>query len=209
MPLSTLLREGTKASHRAAESTPFVQAFLAGRVSAAAYRELLMRLYQVYTALEHGLAHHAAHPLVGGVHTPALIRTPALEADLHFFYGAGWRTALQPTPATTAYVDRLQTLTTDWPLGLVAHHYTRYLGDLSGGQALKRIAARTFHLADGDGVAFYEFPAIPDHQRFKTEYRARLDGLALTPEEADQLVAEANRAFAHNTEVFAELLAPV
>jgi len=207
MTLALMLREGTKTSHRAAESTPFIQAFFAAKVSADAYRELLIRLYQVYTALEHSFAEHQHHPVLGRLHSAALARTTALESDLQFYYGDDWQHHIQPTPATKTYVERIRTLAREWPLGLVAHHYTRYLGDLSGGQVLKRIATKAFQLMDGRGVAFYEFPAIPNHDEFKAKYRATLDELALESETAQKIVDEANHAFHLNTQLFTELQA--
>ena len=39
------------------------------------------------------------------------------------------------------------------PYLLIAHHYTRYLGDLSGGQILKNIAQKALNL-DQQGLAF-------------------------------------------------------
>lgn len=207
MTLAHMLREGTKTAHRAAESTPFIQAFFAAKVSPAVYRELLVRLYQVYTALEHSFAEYHQHPVLGRLHSTALARTAALEKDLEFFYGVGWQSHIRPTPATETYVARIRTLAREWPLGLVAHHYTRYLGDLSGGQVLKRIATKSFQLVDSRGVAFYEFPAIPNHDAFKAEYRATLDTLELENETAQKIVAEANHVFQLNTQPFYELSA--
>jgi len=43
--------------------------------------------------------------------------------------------------------------------------YTRYIGDLSGGQILKGIAQRS--ISDGQGTAFYEFKDIPNEKQFK------------------------------------------
>lgn len=207
MTLAHMLREGTKSAHRAAESTPFIQAFFAAKVSPAAYRELLVRLYQVYTALEHSFAEHNQHSVLGRLHSTALARTAALEKDLEFYYGADWQSHIRPTPATETYVARIRMLAREWPLGLVAHHYTRYLGDLSGGQVLKRIATKAFQLVDNQGVAFYEFPAIANHDAFKTDYRATLDMLALENETAQKIVDEANHAFQLNTQLFYELSA--
>lgn len=202
MSLSTQLREGTQQSHRAAESTPFIQAFFAARITPDTYRELLTRLYQVYATLEQ---HCATQPPLSQLHSLALSRTAALECDLHYYYGADWRNYVSPTPATQRYVERLKTLASDWPLGLVAHHYTRYLGDLSGGQILKRIAIKAFKLTAGQGVAFYEFPDIPNADQFKADYRARLDALPLPDTLALKVVDEANTAFELNRQVFAEL----
>ena len=49
-------------------------------------------------------------------------------------------------PPPTAYRARLLEQAAEWAALLVAHHYTRYLGDLSGGQAIGRILDRTFEL---------------------------------------------------------------
>lgn len=202
MPLSTKLREGTKVSHRTAETTPFIQAFFAAQVTVEAYRELLARLYQVYGMLEQSCE---GHPALGTLHSSALSRTQALERDLIHYYGEDWRDHICPTPATQAYVERIRSVAGEWQAGLVAHHYTRYLGDLSGGQILKRIAIKAFKLTNGQGVAFYEFPGIPDIDQFKTEYRAKLDALPIEDEVAQKIVEEANHAFYLNTQLFAEL----
>ncbi|MBL8044954.1 MAG: biliverdin-producing heme oxygenase [Anaerolineales bacterium] len=207
MSLSAALREGTKHAHRAAENTPFIRAFLAAQVSPETYGQLLARLYQVYSVLEASLEKHRAHPLVSTIHSEALSRIAALECDLLHFLGADWPSRIHPTPATQTYTARIQQLAQEWPLGLIAHHYTRYLGDLSGGQALKRVATKAFNLQNGQGVAFYEFPQIPDPQQFKAEYRNQLDQLAIDAATIEQLTQEANRAFELNTHLFAELSA--
>ncbi len=86
----------------------------------------------------------------------------------------------------------------------MAHHYTRYLGDLSGGQAIGRILERSFEL-DGQGLEFYEFPVRP--KPYKDAYRDRLDGLGLDDDEIDRVVDEVKLAFALNQRVFDELAA--
>ena len=68
---------------------------------------------------------------------------------------------------------------------LVAHNYARYLGDLSGGQAVGKILDRTFDLS-GARLAFYEFPMRP--KPYKDSYRAKLDALSLDAEEIDGTV---------------------
>ena len=103
------------------------------------------------------LARHAATPGVGAggdaraVSQPGHRRRPA---------GAGRRTALAGAPlarATQHYVERLHELSAAKPGLLVAHAYVRYLGDLNGGQALRRVVARSLGLADGTGTQFYDF----------------------------------------------------
>ncbi len=87
----------------------------------------------------------------------------------------------------------------------VAHHYTRYLGDLSGGQAIGRILARTYELDRPEGVRFYDFPAIPKPKPYKDGYRARLDALPLDEDEKAVVLAEVKATFDLNGALFAEL----
>jgi heme oxygenase len=87
----------------------------------------------------------------------------------------------------------------------VAHSYTRYLGDLSGGQILKNIAVNAMNLTDGQGTAFYEFETISDEKAFKNQYRAALNELPIDEATADRIVDEANDAFGKNMKMFMEL----
>lgn len=208
-PLSVRLRAGTREAHRQAEGTPFIRQFFAGLLTRQAYREFLVQLLHIYTALEEGHERHREQRLLAGLYYPELFRREALLDDLHFYFGdQGWEyTPLRQ--ATRAYARRIRELTEGWSEGLVAHHYTRYLGDLSGGQALKRIVARTFGLDSSAGLAFYEFPLIPDHARFKEAYRAQLDRMPVNEAAAQDIVAEANRAFALNRELFDAMLETV
>lgn len=87
----------------------------------------------------------------------------------------------------------------------MAHHYTRYLGDLSGGQAIGRILARTYELEGLDGIGFYDFPEIAKPKVYKDGYRARLDALPLDEAEHQFVLAEVQRVFGFNGALFAEL----
>ena len=200
-PLSTAMRTGSAAEHRAAEGTSFVTELLAGRLPAAAYADYLLRLREVYAALERAVRSRRADPLVAAVHDPALERSAALEADLDHW--APHRPAAVTTPAVAAYRERLQAATS-WGGLLVAHHYTRYLGDLSGGQAIGRALDRTYDLG-GAGTAFYAFAAVPKPKPYKDAYRARLDALALSAGEKLRVVEEVQVAFRLNRDLLAEL----
>ena len=204
--LSTMLREGTMEVHRTAEKTPFMQAFFTGQIDSFAYQEFLLRLYQVYGSLERIHASFQEHPLLGWFYDHRLLRTSKLVADLEYFIGPRWRSeGMMLSTAARVYIERLITLARGWPEGLIAHHYVRYLGDLSGGQVLKRLVQRTFSLLPGEGVAFYEFPDIPDSSAFKAEYRRKLDALPVDKATARRIVDEANAAFWLNVHLMANL----
>ncbi len=84
----------------------------------------------------------------------------------------------------------------------MAHHYTRYLGDLSGGRGIGKILDRTFDLG-GAGLAFYDFPVRP--KPYKDAYRTRLDALAADAGDIDRIVGEVKIAFGLNQAIFDEL----
>lgn len=203
--LALRLREGTKQAHTLAESASFVTCFLKGVVEKTSYRKLLANFYYIYGALEEALEGHRDHPLMQAVYTPQLFRKASLEQDLIYYYGTDWRNQIQPSVACTAYVQRIQELARTEPELLIAHCYTRYMGDLSGGQILKGIAERAMQLNDGVGTAFYRFETITDEKAFKQGYRQALDHLPLSEAQVEKIVAEANLSFQYNIKLFQEL----
>lgn len=203
--LAEKLREGTKKAHTMAENMGFVRCFLRGVVEKNSYRKLVANFYFAYTAMEEELERHKHHPVVSKVYFPELHRKVALEQDLAYYYGPDWREQIALTPAGQAYVDRIREVANHQPELLLGHSYTRYLGDLSGGQILKGIAQRAMNLSEGEGTAFYEFDEIADEKAFKVKYRASLDEAPVDEAMADAIVEEANDAFGRNMEMFQEL----
>lgn len=203
--LAIKLREGTKKSHSMAENMGFVRCFLRGVVEKNSYRRLVANLYFVYSAMEAEMDKLLDHPIVSQIRFPELDRKQALEQDLAYYFGSNWRDTVAPSPVAQEYVARIQEIARTEPELLVAHSYTRYLGDLSGGQILKKIAVTAMGLQEGQGTAFYEFAQVSDEKAFKTQYRATLDGLAVDEATADRIVDEANAAFGMNMKMFGEL----
>lgn len=197
-PFSVAMKEGSAAEHDAAEQSPFVSELLGGRVNGEGYADYLRRLRVVYGALEDAVRARRDDPLVAAIYDPALERMTAIDADLeHWAPGA---TREVESPAAAAYRDRIAG--TSWGGALVAHHYTRYLGDLSGGQVIGKFLDREFKLG-GAGLAFYEFPVRA--KPYKDAYRARLDGLPLDADEIGRAVDEVKVAFGLNQALFDEL----
>jgi heme oxygenase (biliverdin-producing, ferredoxin) len=203
--LASKLRIGTKKAHTMAENVGFVKCFLKGVVEKTSYRKLVGNFYFVYSAMEEEMEKHKNHPIVGKINFPQLNRKQSLEEDLTYYYGANWRDQIKVSPAGAAYVERIRNISATAPELLISHSYTRYMGDLSGGQILKGIAQNAMNLSDGDGTAFYEFPEISDEKAFKANYRAALDEMPLDEATCDRIVEEANDAFRVNMKMFQEL----
>uniref|UniRef100_A0A3B3SFK8 heme oxygenase (biliverdin-producing) n=1 Tax=Paramormyrops kingsleyae TaxID=1676925 RepID=A0A3B3SFK8_9TELE len=168
---------------------------------------LLFSLYEIYNALEEELDRNASHPSVAPIYFPQeLARLESLKKDLAHFYGQNWRERVIVPAATQRYTQRLRQVGKENPEYLVAHAYTRYLGDLSGGQVLGRITQKSLGLKNGDGLSFFSFPGVSSPNRFKQLYRSRMNSIELTEEERKGLLEEAVRAFQLNVEVFDDLL---
>ena len=202
---SKQLKEGTKKSHTMAENTSFVASFLRGVVDESKYRQLVANFYFIYHALETEIENNKDNPFVGPMRLNGLSRHDALIKDCEYFYGDDWREKIYPTEQTQRYVNRIHEVAKENPELLIAHHYTRYMGDLSGGQILKGIAQKALGLKE-DGLAFYEFPEISDKKGFKESYRRVLDTIIpATQKDVDGIIVEANYAFRLNMYMFEEI----
>ncbi|MFE4593490.1 biliverdin-producing heme oxygenase [Streptomyces laurentii] len=205
-PFSTLIRTASHERHTEAETSGFMTDLLGGRLGVDAYTRYTEQLWFVYRALEDGAGALRPDPVAGPFVQPELFRTQALERDLAHLRGADWRAGVSALPATRAYAARIAECARDWPGGYVAHHYTRYLGDLSGGQIIRDRAERAWGFArKGDGVRFYVFDAIPNPAAFKRAYRELLDAVAADELEKRRIVDECKRAFDFNGAMFREL----
>jgi heme oxygenase len=193
--LAAKLREGTKKPHSTAENTGFVLCLIKGVVEPISLRKFISYLYFVYSALEQNLEKHRNHPVVGPMYFPELNRTANLQQDLAYYYGENWRDQITPSENCDTFVARIHAVSVTHPELLVAHAYTRYLGDLSGGQAFRKIFRNALNLPEDQGTRFYEFDEITDIQGFKGRYREALDSLVVSDEMADKIVAEANESF--------------
>ncbi|TSD47591.1 biliverdin-producing heme oxygenase [Rhodococcus sp. KBS0724] len=201
---SERIKAQTDAAHRETEQSRFVGALLGGELTTAGYAALLGQTYLVYTSLEEAGRAHADNALVNPFLSDDLLRVAALEADLEFLNGPNWREGLEALPATQRYVARLQEVAFDWPAGFVAHHYLRYMGDLSGGQIIRRMLERAYGF-ETDGLRFYIFDGIPKPKPFKDAYRANLDALAISPDDQQKFIDEVNLAYRLNGDLFADL----
>jgi len=196
--LSTRVRTGTRAEHDAAQGSGFLDALSDGRLPMTAYADLAAQHYAIYETLEEAATVMADDPSAGAFVFPELTRLPALAADLRFLGDSP-----PVLPATEVYCDRLLEVAFDRPAAFVAHHYTRYLGDLSGGQYLGPAIARAYGL-NGDGHRFFVFPGVHP-PAFRTRYRELLDRVAWPSDEQDEFLAEVSRAYQLNIAVLAEL----
>ncbi|CAM5378169.1 heme oxygenase [Streptomyces spiroverticillatus] len=205
-PFSTQIRVASHEQHTEAETSTFMSDLLGGKLGVDAYTRYTEQLWFVYKALEDAAPSLAADPVAGPFIQPELMRVAELERDLAHLRGENWRDGLVALPATAAYAARVTECAATWPGGYVAHHYTRYLGDLSGGQIIRDKAEKTWGFErKGDGVRFYVFEGVSNPAAFKRNYRELLDTIAADELEKKRIIEECKKAFDFNGAVFREL----
>lgn len=205
VPFSHALRERTRTIHGHTEGASFMHDLMSGKGSRDDYVALVAQHYFMYEAIEAVAEEMRRDPVASPFITPQLTRLPALVADLEFLLGPEWRTFCAPLPSTTRYVERIHEVS-GWAGGFIAHHYTRYLGDLSGGQHIYKVMQKRFGF-DNDGVGFYLFDQIADPASFKDTYRAELDAVEWDEVERERVIDEVMNAYRLNTAVFEDLSA--
>ncbi len=202
LPFSQQIRAATAHSHEAAQATGFMSALFAGRVDRRRYARYVAQNRFIYEALDRAGTALQNDATTGAFIDSRLDRLPSVDADLEHLLGNAWQSSLTPLTSTRRYVEAIAHAST-WPGGYVAHHYVRYLGDLSGGQHIARIVKKTFGFED-DGVRGFAFP-IDDLAAFKESYRQRLDDAPWGVQERNWIVEEILNAYDLATEMLHDL----
>jgi heme oxygenase len=201
--VAALIRAASADDHRATENRGFITRLMGGELSLADYTRYLAQFGWVYEALE---SRADAGP---DVFDPRLRRMSRIESDLEALGAADWRDRYAALPATAAYARHLRSLIEssddlDRTVRYLAHHYARYLGDLSGGQAIAALVARHYG-ATPEQLSFYDFSELGSVVVAKRDYRDRMNALPLDAAAVDALTDEVRAAFAFNGAIFDEL----
>ncbi|SEF36707.1 heme oxygenase [Amycolatopsis pretoriensis] len=202
-PFSATLRASTLEVHEKANYSTYMRALLGGELTQEGYTQLAIQYYFVYGAIEAASDRMAGDAVGGEFVFDELRRLPNLERDLAHLVGPDWRSTISPLASTQAYVARVEEASS-WAGGYVAHHYTRYLGDIAGGQAIRRLLERQYDVAEA-GTLFYHFEGIGSAPRFRDAYRAKLDNAPWDEAERARVIDETLVAFECNVAVFEEL----
>ena len=199
-PFSEQLHQASKSLHIEAERSGVIAQILKGAASVEAYSLYLRSLHPAYEALEQGLALHQYTHAVGQVARAEVYRAESLAADLNVLAGPDWRTDLPVLPEASAYADVIDHATEDGGERLIAHAYTRYMGDLSGGQIMARLLGERLGLPPG-ALGFYRFDQIADMPAYKSAYRSWLDAAGALLTNPPVVAQEAQVAFRLNIDV--------
>ena len=187
-PFSARLKASTATIHDEVEHTTFIVDLMEGRLDSQAYALLLKQYDVIYAVLESRSREFADDPVFAPFFDAALFRAERIAADLTALDG----TELPVMPSATVYATHLAGL--ERAEQVIAHHYTRYLGDLSGGQAIGTLMGRHYSLP-ATSLTMWDFTALGKTKPYKDAYRSRLDQVAATGGDEQIVVDETMEAF--------------
>lgn len=207
MTLSARVRKLTQDDHTAAETSSFITELMSGNRSTRDYALLLSQYFFIYASLDAAseqLRSSTHLPGVAQLLDPKLDRREAIRTDLkNILPSVGLSNQPVQLEATAEYAARIREVAED-PARLSAHHYLRYLGDLSGGLAIARLVQRHYDIPD-EQLNMYTFASIPKPKLYKDAYREQLNNLGLTSAQEDVFIREASRGFQYNKAIFEAL----
>lgn len=170
----TTLKELTHESHELAEAHPFTKLVLSKNISAEVYADYLYNQHAVYHTLE---SVAAIRGLLDDF--PGLRRASLIKQDLEELNVSNCKLYM----STHRYTHYIACNLTDEQI--LAHLYVRHMGDMYGGQMIKRCVPGSGHMYD-----------FENRKELIEALRAKLDV---------SMASEANHCFDYAIQLFTEL----
>lgn len=178
--MNTTLKDLTWENHKKAERTRFVSRLIKKQITPHQYYIYLSNVLMCYYVLEESASSLGLLKDIETIKRSVFISKDIAELETEYRFQIP-----KILPSTQRYIDYIQSISRV-PEKLMAHIYVRHMGDLSGGQILKK-------MVPGKGL-YYHFDQ--DVSQLKDEIRKRLDV---------SMASEANRCFDMICDFFEEL----
>ncbi len=191
MSLMQRLRAETADQHHQAENSPYEQALVQGRLPRELYVAGLAQRYAIHAELERQmLALRSKRPEYTTVIDESLFQSANAAADLRHF---GIELSDLPVgPAAQDACAWLLELGQSQPHALLGANYVLE-GSKNGARYIARAIQRAYQLT-GPGLRYLD-PHGEQQRPLWEAYRQKMDGLAFSIAEQDQIVAAAQRMF--------------
>lgn len=198
LDLKPYLKEKTKEIHRNAERHEFLSHLMSKKKSLSneAYCQFLKDLELVYSTLEKCLKNCSDKNYIAPICIEEIFREGPISEDLQAFPSV----KVEASPVAIQYQTHLLELAEKSPHLLIAHAYTRYLGDLNGGQYIKGAVQRKW--PEIACTEYYNFepwlqktPEAESIRDLANMYGETLNNLNLSTHEKKEVADEALKAF--------------
>jgi heme oxygenase len=175
----TTIKDLTWEHHKEAERQEFVKVLMSGKINPQFYATYLWNQHKKYDILE---AIATMHGLLDDLFE--VRRKNAIHED----YLELWENQLPPpiVESTNEYIGHMKEIMHDAD-AVMAHIYVLHMGDLSGGQMIRRTVPGKTRMYDFDG----------DTAELKEKIRSKID---------DSMADEAKFVFESSTKLFKELM---
>lgn len=196
------MKQETWAEHEASKDSDFAISIMSGKFGYRGFIEWQRALYPIYIKLENILKKSRNDPVLHIFDHRKLDRAERIYSDLQKL---GTDPILEPSPLKTIgpYVTAIQNASVI-PQRLMAYHYTRYMGDMNGGQVIAR-AMENICGIDKNALSCYDFSEVGDTYHYRKQYKTLLELSPWTEEEREAFIDEAKIAYERNADLFDEL----
>jgi heme oxygenase len=175
---------------------------MSGEFGQQGFIEWQRALYPIYVTLENILKKNRKDPVLHIFDHRKLDRADRILHDLQLL---GEDPISFPSPLRTIppYIGAINKAS-EVPQRLMAYHYTRYMGDMNGGQVIARAMENVCGI-DKEALSCYDFSEIGDGYHYRKQYKTLLELSPWTEEEREAFIDEAKIAYARNADFFEEL----
>ncbi len=203
--LSEKLKEGSREIHSEIEKNELARRIESGKITFDEVKRLIAGYFFIYSVLERALEENREHLFVQAVYHRELLRREAIKEDLLFYFGENWAKEIHPSISIQIYCKRIEEVSKYNKELLLSHAYVRYMGDLSGGQIIKKWLGDALNLTDR-GLTFYNFNQIQDINEFKSIFKKGIDMIPADDETSKRIVEESILVFLLNINMFNEIV---
>lgn len=201
-PFIDRMKEETLEAHDESKDSGFAVTIMSGEWSPLAFVEWQRALYPVYNTLETVLKKNRKDPILSIFDHRKLDRSERILHDLAT-YGVDPVLDPSPLPCVQDYVACVADTDGSTPR-VLAYHYTRYMGDMIGGQVIARSMKEKYGMSD-DSLTCYDFKELGDLHHYRKNYKILIELLPWSDEEREQFVDEIKTAYKINAVLFEQL----
>lgn len=196
------MKKETWNEHEASKDSNFAKGIMSGEFGKRGFIEWQKALYPIYVKLETILKKNRKDPVLHVFDHRKLDRADCIYADLQKL---GSDPILDPSQlkSIVPYVAAIEKASAV-PQRLMAYHYTRYMGDMNGGQVIARAMENVCGI-DKEALSCYDFSELGDTYHYRKQYKTLLELSPWTEGEREAFIDEAKIAYARNADLFEEL----
>ena len=196
------MKKETWDEHEASKDSRFAKGIMSNEFGEQGFIEWQRALYPIYVELEDILKKNRKDPVLHVFDHRKLDRAERIYNDLQVL---GEDPLKIPSPLKTIppYIAAIKKASAV-PQRLMAYHYTRYMGDMNGGQVISR-AMQTVCGIDKLALTCYDFSELGDVYHYRKQYKTLLELSPWTEEEKEMFIDEAKIAYSVNSNMFEEL----